>query len=110
LNLAIAAKQITTNAIKQPKIPIFKEPVQPLRVLAGDRDIHSPQERDQMAWDEDGSENSDFTKTSANSKAHPEIGSAELGQEICPGPTKDLINMLKSGQRRDQMVLGITEI
>lgn len=56
-----------------------KKPRQPMSILARDRNIHSPQARNQVTWHEDRSQESNLTQTRVDSQTQSEIGSAHLG-------------------------------
>lgn len=63
-----------------------------------------------MTRHEDSRQKSNLAQSRADCQAHSEIGSAQLSQTIRLRSTNDLIDVSKSRQRRDQMILNIAEV
>ena len=87
-----------------------KEPSQPLSLFSRNRNIHSPHPRDKMTGHKDSRQKSNFTQTRVDRQTQPEISSTQLSQTIRLRPPDDLINMSKRRQRRNKMILDITEV
>ena len=81
-----------------------------MSLLTRNRNIHSPHTSNKMTRHENGSQEGNLTQPGINSQTKTQIGSAQLCQTVCLGPTDDLINVSESRQCRDEMVLHVTEV